>query len=73
MGHKDWLLWLNRKLKDVTQSDELFGGKVLVSTGDFQQILYVVPGANKNTIINSSIKRCHLFKGAYQLKFVRNE
>ena len=70
MGHKDWLLWLNRQLKDITgNTDELFGGKVVVLSGDFEQIPPVTPGAYRTTVINSSIKRCKLFKYAHQLKW----
>ena len=73
MGHKHMLLWLNRQLKDICGSEELFGGKVLVLSGDFQQIPPVVPKASTNVIINSSIKRCKLFKDAYILKLTTNE
>ena len=73
MGHKDWLLWLDRQLRDIGDSGKIFGGKILVLSGDFQQIPPVVPKASKMVIINSSIKRCSLFKKAYKLFLSKNE
>ncbi len=73
MAHSNILYWLNRQLQDIEDNKELFGGKVLLASGDFQQVPPVIPKASKNVIINSSIKKCKLFEYAKQLKLVRNE
>ncbi|XP_054091371.1 uncharacterized protein LOC128922976 [Zeugodacus cucurbitae] len=43
MAHKHSLEALNRTLKDIKNSDKLFGGTLLVVSGDFRQTLPVIP------------------------------
>ena len=73
MAHSNNLFWLNRQLQDIMDNDELFGGKILVLSGDFKQIPPVVPKASYKVIIQSSIKNCSLFDYATQLVLTRNE
>jgi hypothetical protein len=37
-----------------------FGGKIILLSGDFQQILPVVPLGDRNEIIDACIKRSYL-------------
>ena len=73
MAHSDILIWVNRQLQDIMHNEQLFGGKILLLCGDFKQIPPVIPKASTNVIINSSIKKCELFKDAKQLKLITNE
>ena len=73
MANKSVLHWINRQLQDIMGNRELFGGKVLLLCGDFQQLPAVVPRGTPQSVINSSIKRSPLFQYAVPLTLVRNE
>lgn len=53
------ILLSDRTLKDVmseySNSDKIFGGKVVVFGGDFRQILPVIPRGNMSEIVHASI------------------
>jgi ATP-dependent DNA helicase PIF1 len=42
MKHSHALEFVNRLLQDLMDSDQPFGGKVMVLSGDFHQVLPVV-------------------------------
>jgi PIF1-like helicase len=42
MSHKFLLEGLDRTLKDLCQSTDLFGGKIVVLEGDFRQVLPII-------------------------------
>ena len=42
MSHRHLFDALDRILRDIMETDNLFGGKVLLLAGDFRQILPVV-------------------------------
>lgn len=46
---------LNELLQDIMNSNEIFGGKVIVLWGDFRQTLPVVKKGNKNETINATL------------------
>lgn len=48
-------------LRDISNIELHFGGKVIVLGGDFQQILHVVQGGNKDDIIASSFINSYLW------------
>lgn len=52
---------IDQLLRSIADPDTPFGGKVMVLGGDFRQCLPVQPGANKNELLNLSIKRCSLW------------
>lgn len=56
MMHKFAFEAVDRTLRDITDIDEPFGGKVVVMGGDFRQILPVVPKGTKNEIAAACIK-----------------
>ena len=43
-------------IQDFAGNDEPFGGKVLVMSGDFRQVLPVIPKASRPKIVASTIK-----------------
>ena len=54
MAHKHMLECLDRSLKDICGCNDLFGGKIIVLTGDYRQNLPVVPRANRGHIVQST-------------------
>ncbi|XP_058774789.1 uncharacterized protein LOC131649060 [Vicia villosa] len=64
MAHKYCFETLDRTLKDVmsnySNSDSVFGGKVVIFGGDFRQILPVVPGGSRSEIIHSTINASYI-------------
>ncbi|KAL7491042.1 hypothetical protein ACHAWT_000513 [Skeletonema menzelii] len=48
---------LDRTLKDFTDNEETkFGGKAVLVSGDFRQLLEVIPGANRAKTVNRCLK-----------------
>jgi hypothetical protein len=56
------LNYINRLLKDVCDSDEIFGGKVVILGGDWKQLTPVIQGGGRQEQIAASIKKDPLFK-----------
>lgn len=57
MAHKYLIHLLDRSLRDLMQTHELFGGKIVIFAGDFRQIPPVVPNARNNAdVVNCSVK-----------------
>ena len=62
MAHKQVIECLERSLRDLTQSDKPFGGKVIAFGGDFRQVLPVVRHGSRATVVQASFKRSTLWK-----------
>ncbi|GFT73278.1 ATP-dependent DNA helicase [Trichonephila clavipes] len=62
MAHKHSLEALNRILKDIKNSDKLFGGTLLVLSGDFRQTLPVIPRSTYADEINACLKSSPLWR-----------
>ena len=56
MLHYNYLDALNRFLKELMESSEIFGGKLLVLSGDFRQILPIVPQGGRPQIVHVCVK-----------------
>ena len=52
---------LDRTLRDITNLDVPFGGKIMVLSGDFRQCLPVIPGAGRAEIVNAALNRSPLW------------
>ncbi|KAG5539260.1 hypothetical protein RHGRI_019723 [Rhododendron griersonianum] len=52
---------LDNLLKDITEVDSLFGGKVVVLGGGFRQVLPVIPKGTKEDCIDASLVRSHIW------------
>ena len=47
---------IDKGIRDIMNTDEPFGGKLMLLGGDFRQVLPVVPGASRSYQVLSSIK-----------------
>lgn len=63
---------VDRALRDITNINKPFGGKQIVLSGDFRQILPVVLHGGKEDIISNCIKRFHLWNVVHVLKLNKN-
>lgn len=61
MTHRFAYEALDRTLRDLTDIDEPFGGKVILFGGDFRQTLPVVPRGSKEAVVKASIKKSALW------------
>jgi len=68
MMHRRAFETIDRTLRDLMQLDDaqvtkkIFGGKIVVLGGDFQQILLIVPKGGREDIISASLSRSHLWQ-----------
>jgi len=64
MAHKFCFEALDQSLRDIitnkSNSNQIFGGKVIVFGGDFCQILSVIPRGTRSDIINATINSSYL-------------
>ena len=59
-------------LRDITQVDKPFGGKVMFLGGDFRQVLPVVPRAGREQTIQQCIIHSHLWHHFQQFQLLTN-
>lgn len=69
---KNALEIVDKTLRDVCNSDEPFGRKLVLLGGDFRQILPVMKYSFRNTIINNTIKNSDLWPLFTILKLQKN-
>ena len=71
---KDILDLINKLLRKLTDSDLLFGGKVMVLCGDFRQTLPVIEGVNSEIAItgNSLLKSALFVENFMRMQLRRN-
>ena len=63
---------IDRMFRDITNNDTLFGGKVILLSGDFRQILPVVRKARPAEIIEVCLKSSYLWNSVTSFHLVRN-
>ncbi|KAI3509189.1 hypothetical protein L1887_24277 [Cichorium endivia] len=69
---------LDRTLKDILSfdtsgnSNNLFGGKVIVFGGDFRQILPVVPNGSRQDIVNACLSSSYIWSTCKVLRLTKN-
>jgi len=61
MQHKFTFEAVDRTLRDLTQVDKPFGGKVMIMGGDFRQVLFVIPRASRAQIVHASLNRSYIW------------
>ena len=61
MGNKHHLDALDRTLRDFMQSDEPFGGKIIVLGGDYRQTLPIQRGASRAQTVRICLSQSHLW------------
>ncbi|GFW17794.1 ATP-dependent DNA helicase [Trichonephila clavipes] len=67
MAHKHSLEALDRTLKDIKNNTRLFGGALLLLSGDFRQTLTVIPRATYADEINACLKESYLWRSISKL------
>ena len=85
MARADFVLWdeaslmhrnvfnaVDRTLKDLCESSEPFGGKVVCLAGDFRQALPVVPKAGRGAIVLSSVQECGFWSKTKTMRLKKN-
>jgi ATP-dependent DNA helicase PIF1 len=76
MAHRFCFEALDNTLKDImssySNSESIFGGKVVVFGGDFRQILPVVPKGSRSDIIHSTINSSHIWDHCKVLTLTKN-
>ena len=72
MLHRFIVEALDITLRDLMQSDEPFGGKVVVCGGDFRQTLPVVPRASHQQILDACLTRSRLWQHFQQHRLIEN-
>ena len=61
MASRKLLECLDRTLRDISQNELLFGGKVLVLAGEFRQVLLVIKNGTQAQIVDACIKSSPLW------------
>ena len=73
MAHKHLLQLLDTTLRDIMSTpDTPFGGKVVVLSGDFIQILPVIVKGSRAIIVNACLKKSHLWQYAQVFHLTKN-
>ncbi|XP_022861644.1 uncharacterized protein LOC111382016 [Olea europaea var. sylvestris] len=72
MVHRCVVEVLDKMLKDITDCNLLFGGKVIVLGGNFRQVLPVVPKGKKKDIMNASLVFSYLWPSYFHPPLVEN-
>ena len=72
MAHKHSLQALNRTLKDIKNNDKLFGGTLLLLSGDFRQTLPVIPRSTYADEINACLKSSSLWRNVEKVQLKVN-
>ncbi|KAI3977322.1 hypothetical protein MKX01_000235 [Papaver californicum] len=62
----------DRTMKDITKSDEPFGGKLLTMGGDFRQVLPVIPRSTRGQTVDAYISRSPLWENVHVLHLKKN-
>ncbi|KAI3745922.1 hypothetical protein L6452_08334 [Arctium lappa] len=78
MVHRHAFEALDRSMNDVfgsqgiTDSEMLFGGKVVVFGGDFRQILPIIPHSSRQDIVNASLSSSYIWEKCKVLRLNKN-
>lgn len=72
MSHRFALEAINRTMQDLMDCSSVFGGKTLLLSGDFRQILPVIPRGSISQIVDSCISKSELWRHFTVLKLTRN-
>ncbi|XP_054719193.1 uncharacterized protein LOC129228538 [Uloborus diversus] len=72
MAHKHSLEAFNRSMQDLKGNNKLFGGTVLLLSGDFRQTLPVIPHSTFADEINACLKQSFLWRNVKILRLTIN-
>ena len=60
MTHTYNMLAVSRMLKDITNNDNFFGGKIVIFCDDPRQTLPFTPKASRSVVVSASLIKCPL-------------
>jgi len=63
---------VDRTLRDLTDTNEPFGGSVFVMSRDFRQVLLVIPQGSHANIVSASIKNSYLWESIKVFRLSEN-
>lgn len=63
---------INEKLKELKESNKLFGGVIMLLDGDFRQVLPIKSSGTGPEIVDLSLKRNKLWKHFTVIKLTKN-
>nr|XP_027118623.1 ATP-dependent DNA helicase PIF1-like [Coffea arabica] len=72
MAKRDTIQAFDELLKDLMETSDPFGGKVVVFGGDFRQTLPVIQGATKDQLIQASLLHSSLWSCMHKIKLKHN-
>lgn len=72
MAHKRSLEALDRTLKDLRDNQNIFGGAMILLSGDFRQTLPVIPRSTVADEINACLKSSNLWRHVKTLQLTTN-
>ena len=72
MCHRFSFEALDRTLKDIMNSNDAFGGKLLILAGDFRQIIPVVRRGRCPDVVNACLTKSPLWESCVKLKLCIN-
>lgn len=72
MAHKHSLEAFHRTIQDLKSNNKLFGGTVLLLSGDFRQTLPVIPHSTLAGEINACLKQSFLWTSVETLRLTMN-
>ena len=61
IGHKHLYETMDRSFRSLLENDEPYGGKVILHSGDWKQILPVIQGGSRAEIVQATLKASHLW------------
>ena len=61
IGHKHLYETMDRSFRNLLESDKPYGGKIILHSGDWKQILPVVQGGSRAEIIQATLKNSFLW------------
>ncbi len=63
---------VERTLHDLTNRNEPFGGIVFIMSGDFHQVLPIIPQGSRADIVSASIKNSYLWESIEVFRLSEN-
>ena len=72
MAHKHSLETLHRTMQELNVNDKLFGGAILLLSGDFRQTLPVIPRSTYADEINACLKQSFLWRSVDTVRLTIN-
>jgi hypothetical protein len=73
MAHRHLIEALDSGLRDITNNNNAFGGKIVVFAGDFRQTLPIVKHGSRAQIVNACLKRSPIWNANIEIHhFVTN-